>query len=118
MTDLREYGRRLPDPFRTRPDEPDPLRAFTGYTNGRTDPALYRAHLLRYTWHTWGDGSGEWMYPDSCWGATLCSRDAYPRRWRGGVDLILGGPEAGESYVPEVADMRLCDACAREWAKH
>jgi hypothetical protein len=109
MSNLRELGR-APEPLRTRPDEPDPIRAFTGYFNGQRDPNLYRAHLIRYPWH---ERWNVWVHPDATWAVSLCDRDAYPYRWRGGVDLVPGGDEAGESYVPEVADMKLCAACER-----
>ena len=95
--------RNVPEPFRTRPDEPDPLRAFTGFSNGRQELSLYRACLVRFRWV---EGEG-WYWPDTAWGASLCDHDAYPRRWHG---LIA---QHGECAIPEVADMELCAACSR-----
>lgn len=106
MSDLREL-RQQPEPFRTRPDEPDPVRAFTGYFNGNHNLDLYRAQLVRYKWN---DAWQAWMMPDPCWGVTLCDHDAYPYRWVGN----LANPNSGSpSYKPEVADMRLCQACEK-----
>jgi hypothetical protein len=102
VSNLREL-RSAPEPFRTRPDEPEPVRAFTGYFNGRRDPKLYRACLVRHGYH---EHYG-WCWPDTTWGVSLCDRDAYPYRWHG---LIA---QYGEYAVPEVADMELCSACAR-----
>ena len=95
--------RGTPEPFRTRPDEPEPLRAFTGFSNGRQELSLYRACLVRSRWVK-RDG---WYWPDLTWGVSLCGRDAYPRRWHGLV------AQHGEHAVPEVAAMDLCAACAR-----
>lgn len=106
MSDLRELGT-APEPYRTRADEPEPIRVFTGYFNGNQHLSMYRAHLVRYKWHKGWNG---WFMPDSCWGVSLCDRDAYPYRWKG----LLAHPQSGsESYVPEVADMELCRACEK-----
>lgn len=105
MSDLR-HSRTRPESFRLRPDEPEPIRAITGWVNGNTKLGLYRAHLIRFSWD---EKLGGWFFPDLCWGVSLCDMDAYPLRWCGGEDFIRN-PDS-EHYIPEVADMELCMAC-------
>lgn len=99
---------RVPPPW-PQPEEPAPVRAFTGWTNGNTDPTRYRAHLVRYEWSVKG---GYWTTPDSSWSWSLCERQAYPRRWI----TELFHPDS-IMHTPELSTMTLCAACARTVAE-
>ena len=88
---------------RKKSQEPEPIRAFTGWMNGNRNPDLYRACLIRWRWESrWN----QWSRPDTCWGVSLCDENAYPHRWYG---LIA---EHGEYHLPEVAQLEICAACA------